>query len=79
LEQGPWLQYAPPAVLEGIARAKRTAGITVDAADSRGPSVLQIIAQAIGPGHARFTRHVLMRLDGTLSGPAWKYRIMSWD
>jgi hypothetical protein len=22
---------------------------------------------------------VLMRLDGTLSGPAWKYRILSWD
>ena len=79
LEQGPWLQYAPPAVLAAIARAKRAAGISVDAADARGPSVLQLIAEADGPHGARFVRHVTMRLDGTLSGPAWKYRIMSWD
>ncbi len=79
LEQGPWLQYAPPAVLAGIARAKRTAGIAVDAADARGPIVLRLTAEADGPGGGRFVRHVMMRLDGTLSGPAWKYRIMSWE
>jgi hypothetical protein len=66
-------------VLAGIARAKRTAGIAVDAADARGPIVLRLTAQADGPGGGRFVRHVMMRLDGTLSGPAWKYRIMSWE
>ena len=79
LEQGPWLQYAPPVVLAAIDKAKRTSGIAVDSADARGPSVLQLIAEADGPGGARFVRHVVMRLDGTLSGPAWKYRIMSWE
>jgi general secretion pathway protein K len=79
LEQGPWLQYAPPVVVAALARAKRTNGIAVDAADARGPTVLQITAEAQGPGGARFVRRVMMRLDGTLSGPAWKYRIMSWD
>jgi general secretion pathway protein K len=79
LEQGPWLQYAPSVVLAAIARAKRTSGIAVEAADARGPIVLHIIAQADGPGGARFVRRVMMRLDGTLSGPAWKYRIMTWE
>ncbi len=79
LEQGPWLQYASPLVLAAIQKAKRTAGITVEAADNRGPVVLTLVATAYGPGGARFVRHVLMRFDGTLSGPAWKYRILEWQ
>jgi type II secretory pathway component PulK len=79
LEQGPWLQYASPVVLAAIQRAKRTAGLTVDQADSRGPTVLRLQATAFGPGGARFVRDVLMRFDGALSGPAWKYRILEWQ
>jgi general secretion pathway protein K len=79
LEQGPWLQYASPVILNAIARAKRTAGVSVDTADARGPVVLRLTAEADGPGGERFIRHVLFRLDGSLSGPAWKYRILSWD
>ncbi len=79
LEQGPWLQYASPTVLNAIARAKRNAGVTVDDADTRGPVVLQMTAEADGPDGTRFIRHVLFRLDGSLSGPDWKYRILSWD
>jgi general secretion pathway protein K len=79
LEQGPWLQYASPMVLNAIARAKHTAGVTVDNADTRGPVVLRILAEADGPGGTRFIRTALFRLDGSLSGPDWKYRILSWD
>jgi general secretion pathway protein K len=79
LEQGPWLQYASPVVLAAIQRAKRTAGLTVDQADARGPTVLRLQATAVGPGGARFVRDVLMRFDGALSGPAWKYRILEWQ
>jgi general secretion pathway protein K len=79
LEQAPWLQYASPVVLAALAKAKRTTGVAVEAADARGPVVLRLEATAIGPAGARFVRRVLMRLDGTLSGPAWKYRILSWD
>ena len=79
LEQAPWLQYASPLVLAALDKAKRSAGVTVEAADARGPTVLQIQAVAVGAGGARFVRHVMMRLDGTLSGPAWKYRILAWD
>ena len=79
LEQGPWLQYADPPVLAAIARAKRDSGLAVDAADVRGPIVLRLQAQVKGAGGAAFTRRVLFRLDGTLSGPAWKYRILSWE
>ena len=79
LEQAPWLQYAGPLVLAALDKAKRTAGVTVESADARGPVVLEIEAVAIGPGGARFVRHCLMRLDGTLSGPAWKYRVLSWE
>lgn len=79
LEQGPWLQYASPVVLAAIARAKRLVGVTVENADARGPIVLRIVADAYGPGRAHFQRRAMMRLDGTLSGPAWKYRIVSWD
>jgi general secretion pathway protein K len=79
LEQGPWLQYAGPVVLAAIAKAKRVAGLTVDSPDARGPVVLRVTATAVGPGGARFVRRVLMRLDGTLSGPAWKYRILEWE
>jgi len=78
LEQGPWLQYASPTVLAAIQKAKATAGLTVDDADTRGPTVLLIQATATGPNGARFIRTVLMRFDGTLSGPAWKYRILEW-
>jgi general secretion pathway protein K len=79
LEQGPWLQYASPTVIAAVQRAKQTAGLTVDAADVRGPVVLRIQATATGPNGARFVRTVLMRFDGTLSGPAWKYRILEWE
>ena len=68
-----------PLVLAALDKAKRIAGVTVEAADARGPMVLQIAGGGRGRGGARFVRHVLMRLDGTLSGPAWKYRILSWD
>ncbi len=79
LEQGPWLNIAGPVVLAAMAKAKRDTGITMDNADARGPVVLRITAQATGRSGAAFTRHVLFRLDGTLSGPAWKYRILSWE
>ncbi len=79
LEQGPWVAYAGPVVLAAIARAKRDAGLAVDPADARGPVVLQLEARATGANGAAFTRRMLFRLDGTLSGPAWKYRILSWE
>jgi general secretion pathway protein K len=79
LEQGPWLQFAPPMVLAALAKAKRENGLTIANADTRGPVVLRIIAHAKGLQGAAFTRRVLMRLDGTLSGPAWKYRILDWS
>ncbi len=79
LEQAPWLQYASPLVLAAIDKAKRMSGVTVEAADARGPAVLRMEAVAIGQGGERFVRRVLMRLDGTLSGPAWKYRILEWE
>jgi general secretion pathway protein K len=78
LEQGPWLAYAPPMVLAALAKAKREAGVSIDNADVRGPVVLRIIARARGADGSAFTRNVLMRLDGSLSGPAWKYRILDW-
>lgn len=79
LEQGPWVQYASQTVLAAIARAKHDSGLSVDAADARGPVVLRIVAQATGRGGAGFTRRAMVRLDGTLSGPAWKYRILAWE
>jgi general secretion pathway protein K len=79
LEQGPWTQYAAPPVLAAIARARAQSGLTVDVADARGPVVLTLVAQVAGRDGAAFTRRVLFRLDGTLSGPAWKYRILSWE
>ncbi len=79
LEQSPWVTYASPVVLAAIARAKRDAGLAVDPADVRGPVVLRVQARAVGENGAAFTRKVLFRLDGTLSGPAWKYRILSWE
>ena len=79
LEQGPWTQYAEPPVLAAVARAKRDSGLTVDAADARGPVVLRMTAHVAGRDGAAFTRRVLFRLDGTLSGPAWKYRILAWE
>jgi general secretion pathway protein K len=79
LEQGPWLQYASPLMQAALQKAKRMAGLTVDNADARGPSVLRLVATATGPAGARFTRRVLMRFDGSLSGPAWKYRILEWE
>ena len=79
LEQGPWTQYADPPVLAAVARAKRDSGLNVDVADARGPVVLRMTAHVDGRNGAAFTRRVLFRLDGTLSGPAWKYRILSWE
>ncbi len=79
LEQGPWPQFADPPVLAAIARAKRDSGLTVDAADARGPVVLRMTAHITGGRGTAFTRRALFRLDGTLSGPAWKYRILSWE
>ncbi len=79
LEQAPWLQYASPLMLTALDKAKQTAGISVEAPDVRGPIVLRIEAAAIGHGGERFVRRVVMRLDGTLSGPAWKYRILEWE
>ncbi len=78
LEQGPWLAYAPPLVRAALSKAKRESGVSIDNADVRGPVVLRIIARARGANGAAFTRNVLMRLDGSLSGPAWKYRILDW-
>ena len=79
LEQAPWTAYASQTVLAAIVRAKRDSGLTVDPADNRGPIVLKIEARAAGPDGAAFVRRTLFRLDGTLSGPAWKYRILSWE
>jgi hypothetical protein len=66
-------------VVAALARAKRDNGLSVDFGDTRGPIVLRIQARATGPGGAAFVRRVLFRLDGTLSGPAWKYRILAWE
>jgi hypothetical protein len=41
--------------------------------------VLRIEAHAVGSSGAAFTRRVLFRLDGTLSGPGWRYRILAWE
>ena len=79
LEQGPWPGLASAAVQTAIARAQHDSGLTLDVADTRGPVVLRIEARASGPNGASFTRRVLFRLDGTLSGPAWKYRILAWE
>jgi general secretion pathway protein K len=79
LEQGPWLPLAGPVIRAAIDRAKRDSGITMENADQRGPIVLRLSAQATGRNGAAFIRRVLFRLDGTLSGPAWKYRILSWE
>jgi general secretion pathway protein K len=79
LEQGPWLQYCSPVMMSALQKAKRTAGVTIDAADARGPIVLRMEATAYGADGARFVRRVMMRFDGTLSGPAWKYRILEWE
>jgi len=79
LEQGPWPQYAGPIVTAAMQKAKRTPGFSLDQPDVRGPIVLRIRAEAFGPGGARFVRRVLMRFDGALSGPAWKYRILQWE
>jgi general secretion pathway protein K len=79
LEQGPWTQFADPVVLAAIVQAKRDSGLSVDVADARGPIVLRLVARAQARGGAAFTRRVLFRLDGTLGGPAWKYRILSWE
>jgi general secretion pathway protein K len=79
LEQGPWLQYAGPTVTAAMAKAKRVNGFTIDQPDARGPIVLRMRAEAMGPGGARFVRRVLMRFDGELSGPTWKYRILEWE
>jgi general secretion pathway protein K len=79
LEQGPWLTLASPVVTAAIARARRESGLSLENADARGPVVLRIEARAVGRNGAAFTRRVLFRLDGTLSGPAWKYRILAWE
>jgi general secretion pathway protein K len=79
LEQGPWMQFAPPMVAAAMAKAKRTAGFSVDSPDPRGPIVLRIRAEAVAQGGARFVRRVLLRFDGALSGPSWKYRILEWE
>jgi general secretion pathway protein K len=79
LEQGPWLNLAGSVVTAAIAKAKRDSGLSIENADPRGPSILRIVAAAQGRNGAAFTRRVLFRLDGSLSGPAWKYRILSWD
>jgi general secretion pathway protein K len=79
LEQGPWLNLAGPVVLAAMDKAKRDSGLSMQNADPRGPIVLRITAQANGRSGAAFTRRVLLRLDGSLSGPAWKYRVLSWE
>ena len=79
LEQGPWAGLSDPPVMAAMARAKRDSGLQLDASDTRGPVVLRIEARATGANGAAFLRRVLFRLDGTLSGPAWKYRILSWE
>lgn len=79
LEQGPWLGLAGPVVTAALAKSKRDSGLAVENADPRGPVILWIEARAVGANGAAFTRRVLFRLDGTLSGPAWKYRILAWE
>jgi general secretion pathway protein K len=79
LEQSPWPQYAGPTVQAAVARARQDSALAADHADLRGPVVMQITATATGADGARFIRRTLMRLDGALNGPAWKYRILTWD
>jgi general secretion pathway protein K len=79
LEQGPWLSFASPTIVAALAKAKRDSNVSVDNADQRGPVVLRIQAKATGANHTAVTRNVWMRLDGTLSGPAWHYRILAWE
>jgi general secretion pathway protein K len=69
----------PYLTLAAIAKARHDSALTTDNADARGPIVLRIAAHAAGPNGSAFTRRVLFRLDGTLSGPGWKYRILSWE
>jgi general secretion pathway protein K len=79
LEQGPWLSHAGPVVSAALAKAKHDSGLAVEDSDPRGPVVLRLTAHAVGRNGAAFTRRVLFRLDGTLSGPAWRYRILDWE
>jgi general secretion pathway protein K len=79
LEQGPWQNYASPLVSAALDKARHDAGLSMDDADPRGPETMQITAEARGPNGTRFTRRVLMRLDGSLNGPAYKYRILEWS
>ncbi len=79
LEQAPWVASTGPEVLAAIARAKKLANLTLDNADPRGPQVFWVFARALGPGSARFERRAMIRFDGTLSGPAWKYRILALE
>jgi len=79
LEQGPWQAYASAPVMAAIAKARHDSALTTDNADARGPIVLGIAAHATGPNGGVFIRRALLRLDGTLSGPGWKYRILLWE
>jgi hypothetical protein len=43
------------------------------------PIVLRIEGNAMGSNGAAFTRRVMFRLDRTLNGPVWRYRILVWE
>lgn len=85
LEQSPWGGRAaagvvPPApVAAALVRAKQAGGLNLDQADPRGPQVFGVRVRVLGPGATRFSRRALVRLDGTLSGSAWKYRVLDLE
>lgn len=83
LEQGPWSPRAHPGVVQtpevaaALQRAHVTGNLNIDQADDRGPQVFELQVRVLGPGTARFNRRCMVRFDGTLSGSAWKYRILA--
>jgi general secretion pathway protein K len=79
LEQGPARALAAPVLLAALAKAQRDTGSTMDDPDPHGPEVLEIVAQASGPAGAGFTRRATIRLDGSINGAPWKWRVLDWS
>jgi general secretion pathway protein K len=83
LEQLPWTRDVvpdvtiSPVVLAAMQRAHKEVNLNLDPADEHGPQVFWIWARAHGPGQANFLRRVMVRLDGSLNGSSWKYRILA--
>jgi len=78
LEQMPERALAAPVVVAALDQAMRTDKVPIAEPDARGPAVVRIVAVARGAGGAAFTRRALVRLDGSLIGSPWRYRILAW-